>query len=117
MLMKGRWGCHRAHLRVLLAECYDLSVQLTRAGCKWDIRHIYREFNAVADSLAGACLDNPGNAHDWRSGEIPDSESSLDWFSSVESTTASGSAPSDWLSPTESTTASGSDPSVASTPP
>ena len=100
MMMKGRWGCHRAHLRVLLAECHDLGVQLTRAGCHWDIRHIYREFNRVADGLAGACLADPDTAHAWQLEGLPDSGSE-----------------SEWLSPTESTNASGSEPSCESTPP
>ena len=92
MMMQGRWGCHRAHLRVLLAECYDLSEALTRAGCEWDIRHIYREYNEVADNLAGLCLADPAHAHAWRSG----------WA---------------LLEPDESTNASGSEPSCESTPP
>ena len=62
MQMSGRWGCHRRHLRDLLAECYDLGEQLTQAGCAWSIRHIYREFNQVADRLAGDCLRNAANA-------------------------------------------------------
>ena len=43
MMMSGKWGCHRQHLRVLLAECYDLGEQLSNAGCDWTIRHVYRE--------------------------------------------------------------------------
>ena len=62
MQMSGRWGCHRRHLRDLLAECYDLGEQLTQSGCAWSIRHIYREFNQVADKLAGDCLSNAANA-------------------------------------------------------
>ena len=62
MQMSGRGGCHRRHLRDLLAECYDLGEQLTQAGCAWSIRHIYREFNQVADKLAGDCLSNAANA-------------------------------------------------------
>jgi len=62
MQMSGRGGCHRRHLRDLLAECYDLGEQLTQAGCAWTIRHIYSEFNQVADKLAGDFLSNPANA-------------------------------------------------------
>ena len=36
--------------------------QLTQSGCAWSIRHIYREFNQVADKLAGDCLSNAANA-------------------------------------------------------
>ena len=63
MMMSGRWGCHRAHLLVLLKECYDLGEELTAAGCVWAIRHIYREFNTVADKLAGDCIST-GQATD-----------------------------------------------------
>ena len=55
MMMSGKWGCHRQHLRVLLAEYYDLGEQLFKAGCDWSIRHGYREYNRVADQLAGDC--------------------------------------------------------------
>ena len=64
MMMSGKWGCHRQHLRVLLAECYDLGEQLSNAGCDWTIRHVYREYNRVADQLAGACLRDPRHAHE-----------------------------------------------------
>ena len=62
MQMSGRWGCLRRNLRDLLAECYDLGEQLTQTGCAWSRRHIYREFNQVADKLAGDCLSDPANA-------------------------------------------------------
>ena len=64
MMMSGKWGCHRQHLRVLLAECYDLGEQLSQAGCDWSIRHVYREDNRVADQLAGDCLRDPRKAHE-----------------------------------------------------
>ena len=64
MMMSGKWGCHRQHLRVLLAECYDLGEQLSQAGCDWSIRHVYREYNHIADQLAGACLRDPRQAHE-----------------------------------------------------
>ena len=56
MMLSGRWGCHRKHLLELLKECYDLGEELTSAGCDWTIRHIYREYNTVADKLAGDCI-------------------------------------------------------------
>ena len=62
MTMEGTWGIHRAHLRVLLAECYDLGEQLTRAGCQWWVRHIYRDYNTLADSLATAARVDPTTA-------------------------------------------------------
>ena len=64
MMMSGKWGCHRQHLRVLLAECYDLGEQLSQAGCDWTIRHVYREYNRIADQLAETCLRDLRQAHE-----------------------------------------------------
>jgi len=58
MMMSGQWGCHRAHLRLLLAECYDMAEGLTALGCQWVLRHVYREYTTVADKLAGDCIHN-----------------------------------------------------------
>ena len=62
MMMSGIWGCHRAHLRPLLAECYDMAEGLTALGCQWVLRHVYREYNTVADKLAGDCIQDPATA-------------------------------------------------------
>ena len=62
MMMTGTWGCHRAHLRPLLAECYDMAEGLTALGCHWILCHVYREYNTVADKLAGDCILNPATA-------------------------------------------------------
>ena len=62
MMMSGIWGCHRAHLRPLLAECYDMAEGLTALGCQWVLRHVYREYNKVADKLAGDCIQDPASA-------------------------------------------------------
>ena len=62
MMMSGIWGCHRAHLRPLLAECYDMAEGLTALGCQWVLRHVYREYNKVADKLAGDCIQDPATA-------------------------------------------------------
>ena len=43
MMMSGTWGCHRL-------------------GCHWVLRHVYREYNTVADKLAGDCILNPATA-------------------------------------------------------
>ena len=56
MLMLGMWGCHRNHIRVLLQECHDLGEALAFRGCPWSIRHVYREYNTVADQLAGQAI-------------------------------------------------------------
>ena len=62
MMMSGIWGCHRAHLRPLLAECYDMAEGLTALGCQWVLRHVYREYNTVADKLAGDYIQDPATA-------------------------------------------------------
>ena len=62
MMMSGIWGCHRAHLRPLLAECYDMAEGLTALGCHWVLRCVYREYNTVADKLAGDCILHPAAA-------------------------------------------------------
>ena len=62
MMMSGIWGCHRAHLRPLLAECYDMAEGLTALGCHWGLRHVYREYNTVADKLASDCIQHPAAA-------------------------------------------------------
>ena len=56
MMTSGLWGCHRKHLLTLLKECYDPGEQLAAAGCSWFVRLIYREYNTVADELAGQCI-------------------------------------------------------------
>jgi len=50
--MKGIFGCHAPHLRGLFEECRQLGNRLTLLGIRWSVRHIYREFNAVADELS-----------------------------------------------------------------
>ena len=62
MIMPGTWGCPRADLRPLLAEYYDMAEGLTALGCHWVLRHVYREYNTVADKLAGDCILNPASA-------------------------------------------------------
>ena len=66
MMTSGLWGCHRKHLLTLLKECYDPGEQLAAAGCSWFIRHIYREYNTVADDLAGQCIrTGRGTSRNW----------------------------------------------------
>ena len=62
MMMLGKWGCHREHLRVLLDECCELAEQLSSKGSDWLIRHIFREYNTHADGMAGRAIRNPASA-------------------------------------------------------
>ena len=93
--INGDWGCHRAHLRILLMECYDLGEGLAYRGYSWSVRHIYREYNTVADRLAGEAIRHGHGVESlhWPI-EAPDSETDSDWYSPTASTTASGSEPS-----------------------
>ena len=35
---------------------------LTALSCHWVLRHVYREYNTVADKLAGDCILNSAKA-------------------------------------------------------
>jgi len=52
-----RYACRSDTLRPYYARCVILSRQLTQRGVRWRIRHIYREWNQVADSLANQAID------------------------------------------------------------
>ena len=39
-------------------DCIALGDVLTNAGISWKVRHVYREYNQTADSLANAALDD-----------------------------------------------------------
>ncbi len=51
------WACRSTNLIPIHCECVDLLEQLTAAGVSWDIRHVYREYNQVADALANQAVD------------------------------------------------------------
>ena len=40
-------------------ECRALGEQLSDRGAEWSVRHVYREYNKVADALANEALDFP----------------------------------------------------------
>ena len=66
MMMTGKWGCHREHLRILLDECRELAERLSSLGSDCVIRHIFREYNTVTDGLAGQAIQAP-----WSAGASP----------------------------------------------
>ena len=41
-------------------ECRALGEQLSDRGVEWSVRHLYREYNKVADALANEAFDFPG---------------------------------------------------------
>ncbi len=51
------WACRADSLKGLHRRCADLGELLARNGVEWDIRHVYREFNQVADALANQAVD------------------------------------------------------------
>ena len=68
MARRKGWICGSAELRPYFDECWTIGEQLTEKGIHWDVRHIYREFNQTADSLANLALDDPagnGPSHGW----------------------------------------------------
>ena len=54
------WACRSASLLELHAECVELGERMNVAGIDWDIRHIYREYNQVADALSNQAIDDQG---------------------------------------------------------
>lgn len=53
------WACRTLELRPYYEECVNLGRQLTRQGKRWQLQHVYREFNGVADALANEGVDDP----------------------------------------------------------
>ena len=59
--LNGEWKCKAAHL----APLYETGLQIIRrlhGACSdglFRLSHVYREYNADADSLANVALDNP----------------------------------------------------------
>ena len=60
MAKEVAWVCRDEELRPLYEECRLLGARLTAQGKRWEVRHIYWEFNQVADPLANQALDDPG---------------------------------------------------------
>ena len=52
--------CKSPALRALYEECLTLCARLTAFGVRWDVMHIYREFNCSADALANEAIDLGG---------------------------------------------------------
>ena len=53
----GKCACRSLALRPQFLNCVRLGWRLTDNQTIWQIRHIYREFNQVADSLANEAID------------------------------------------------------------
>ena len=58
MAHKDVWTCKTEDLKPLYRICRRLGEELTKKGITWEVRHIYRECNQSADSLANAALDD-----------------------------------------------------------
>ena len=52
------WACRTPTLVPIHSQCVELGSQLQEYGIACDTRHLYREFNQVADSLANQALDD-----------------------------------------------------------
>ena len=53
----GKYACKTESLKPLFLRCVGIGHRLDHAGVKWRIRHVYREFNQTADSLANEGID------------------------------------------------------------
>ena len=60
---RNTYACKKPHLRPLFLRCVNLGRELHGLGCQWSIRHIYKEYNQVADSLANQAIDQ--GSCDW----------------------------------------------------
>ena len=58
MAHRNAWACKTKALQEHYKTCRALGKELTDKGVKWEVRHIYREFNQTADGLANAALDD-----------------------------------------------------------
>ena len=58
MAHKNAWTCKTEDLKPLYNTCRKLGEELTERGIEWEVRHIYREFNQTADTLANEALDD-----------------------------------------------------------
>ena len=52
------WACRSVDLVPIRDECLRLGQQLTENCIFWEVRHIYREYNQSADSLANQGVDS-----------------------------------------------------------
>ena len=51
------WACRSPDLIPLRNDCRELGQALTDAAVRWAVRHIYREYNQTADTLANEGVD------------------------------------------------------------
>ena len=58
MAHRNAWACKTKALKEHYKTCRAFGQELTDKGVKWEVRHIYREFNQTADGLANAALDD-----------------------------------------------------------
>ena len=58
MAHRNAWACKTKTLKEHYITCRALGKELTDKGVKWEVRHIYREYNQTADALANAALDD-----------------------------------------------------------
>jgi len=58
--VRGDWSCRDAELRPWYDECVALYASLRARGQSVRLRHVYREYNAVADVLANEGVDFGG---------------------------------------------------------
>ena len=55
--LRFEWRCLSESLLVCYGEAIGIIKSIEDSGAQIDVQHIYREFNALADSLANEVLD------------------------------------------------------------
>ena len=72
--LNGNYACRSEDLQDTYSKCVSILEDLTNRGQPWQIRHIYREYNATADALPGRgpprnCSDRVGDGNQDRGRE------------------------------------------------
>ena len=68
MARVNAYVCRADGLMPLHHDCNQLGKALEERGVSWEVRHVYREYNQIADELANLAIDDPlgnGAARDW----------------------------------------------------
>ena len=58
MARRNAWACRSPDLLPLRNECRVLGEILSESGVVWEVSHIFREYNQVADALANEGVEN-----------------------------------------------------------
>ena len=68
MAHRNAWAYKTKELEEHYRTCRASGNELTNKGVKWQVRHIYREFNQTADALANAAIDDENGNGPFKTG-------------------------------------------------